>query len=390
MDIDSNFTKKLDMKIEYLKMKNKYISLKNSLNNNQTGGGQNFKPGDRFVSSGYYGRVIRTAMIDEFGLDLYALTTYYVVEYDNGSNNYYPNAIRVERNGRTHFVLSENDMEKADESSVPKLGNLDDILNRFNNNNDIVKPSVSSCRFKRNQKVILLDGTYFIRDTASDTYLENKNGTIDMVFKDIKGNCMYNVLLSDGRTVAEVPENKLRSYHGSSLIDYVPKLNDVNAILNQNSPSNNLLKINDIVSPPKNNNKKSFDIYDALKINNINATFSDNLYSPYSTSNTKTVFVPQLINTKDYDLDEENDSEYVEEIINFYYKKVLKWITDDIEYKKVKKHNKFMKSKKGYQYLTKILKSFVKKNNNIKWYDMRSKDVIDDVKDYIKSKLVSI
>ena len=80
-----------------------------------------------------------------------------------------------------------------------------------------------------------------------------------------------------------------------------------------------------------------------------------------------------------------------EDVINYYHKKILEWIKNkDIEFTKFKKHNKLIKSKKGIEYVEIILKLFLKKNKQLKWYDLRHEDNKDNVREFIREKLSAI
>ena len=78
-----------------------------------------------------------------------------------------------------------------------------------------------------------------------------------------------------------------------------------------------------------------------------------------------------------------------EEVTKFYLTKTIKWLGKNQEFAKVKKQEKFIKSKKGSGFMYKILKSFIKKNQ-VNWYELRADDNYEDVKDYIREKLLQL
>ena len=91
-----------------------------------------------------------------------------------------------------------------------------------------------------------------------------------------------------------------------------------------------------------------------------------------------------------YDIQDVGDNfELQEDLTDFFYQKTLKWLDKDLEFNKVKKTKKIIKSKKGRVYINKILKAFVKKNK-VNWYELRDEKNYDDVKEYIRTKLNSL
>ncbi len=96
------------------------------------------------------------------------------------------------------------------------------------------------------------------------------------------------------------------------------------------------------------------------------------------------VYAPKLIK-----FDEEEsfiDDEYIDEITDYFHNKTLKWIKEDHEFASLKKHLKYLKTVKGYAFIRKTLKSFVK-TNKINWYDLRTKNNYDDIKEHIRLKM---
>jgi hypothetical protein len=170
-----------------------------------------------------------------------------------------------------------------------------------------------------------------------------------------------------------------------------------------NSPNNNsgndnnlFLPINNnILSPVKdysqiiNSNDYSTsqkpDLLTLMTLNSISENIRDTfkprtvLYNPYLDS----PFLKQEIQNIG------NDEDLQDNVTKYYHSKTIKWIQNEHEFAKAKKHLKFVKSKKRLPYLKKVLKSFVKKFGK-NWYELRDDDTKDDVQEYIRKKLVSL
>ena len=126
------------------------------------------------------------------------------------------------------------------------------------------------------------------------------------------------------------------------------------------------------------------DILTLIALNAINENMRDSrriTVRPYS---------PYLESPYRQDVQDIGDNENLkEDVVDFFYNKTLKWLDKDIEFAKVKKTKKVMKSMKGESYIYKILSSFVKKNR-VNWYELRDEKNFEDVKDYIRLKLGSL
>lgn len=75
------------------------------------------------------------------------------------------------------------------------------------------------------------------------------------------------------------------------------------------------------------------------------------------------------------------DPKVHDQIINFFQKKIIKWMNNNL----IKKNIDFIKSKEGYEYIYRLIRKFVKKEN-VKWYELREKNYVL-IKDYFIRKL---
>jgi hypothetical protein len=212
------------------------------------------------------------------------------------------------------------------------------------------------------------------------------------------GEIRYNVKLNDGRIVS-VPFEELRdveltprkissSYSetdsdsrsiGTSTEDLIPLKKHVPYSPPCYGPSCS------VTSPPSRSSSiGDKDILALIALNAINENIRDSrriTVKPYS---------PYLESPYRYDVEDIGDNEDLkEDVTEFFYNKTLKWLDKDIEFAKVKKTKKILKTKKGESYIYKILGSFVKKNN-VNWYELRDEKNFEDVKDHIRLKLGSL
>lgn len=83
-----------------------------------------------------------------------------------------------------------------------------------------------------------------------------------------------------------------------------------------------------------------------------------------------------------YDYQDLNkDPKVHEQIINFFQKKIIKWMNNNL----IKKNINFIKSKEGYERIYHLIRKFVKKEN-VKWYELREKNYAL-IKEYFIKKL---
>lgn len=205
------------------------------------------------------------------------------------------------------------------------------------------------------------------------------------------GEIRYNVKLSDG-TIVSVPFKELKD------VELTPRKITLSTASETDSDTRSIGTSTEDLLPKKSttftptftpifNPRSSMDDKDILTLialNTINENIRDSKriivtpYSPYLESPYRQE--PQNIG------DNEN---LKEDVTDFFYTKTLKWLDKDIEFAKVKKTKKVMKSMKGESYIYKILSSFVKKNK-VNWYELRDENNFEDVKDYIRLKLGSL
>jgi hypothetical protein len=77
------------------------------------------------------------------------------------------------------------------------------------------------------------------------------------------------------------------------------------------------------------------------------------------------------------------------DVTTFYYNKVLKWIKSYPEFSHLKKHEKFLKTRDGLDYIYNLLRLFVKKSQ-ANWYDLRDPTNYSTVKDYLRFKIGAV
>jgi len=119
-------------------------------------------------------------------------------------------------------------------------------------------------------------------------------------------------------------------------------------------------------------------------LNIINSPFSPSLQSYIDVNNI-------LKSSNNSILDISEDRTLQDSVTDYYHKKILKWIDKkDIEFAKFKKHKKFLNKPEGKEYVHTTLKLFLKKHRHLKWYDLRSDDNYEDVKEFIRTKIANI
>ena len=103
-------------------------------------------------------------------------------------------------------------------------------------------------------------------------------------------------------------------------------------------------------------------------------------------SKVKNYFVPPpIISTLREGVDINKDPQLRKVVTNFYYKKIIKWMSKYEDFKHTKKNLKKMKSKDGYKITYNLLRKYVK-NNNVNWYNLREL-LYNSVKDYLRYEL---
>ena len=81
------------------------------------------------------------------------------------------------------------------------------------------------------------------------------------------------------------------------------------------------------------------------------------------------------------------NKELQHDVTSYFLNCLIDWISYDKDFKRFKSDLSFFRSEKGYDFMHKLLRIFVRKGNT-NWYDLRLQEPL--VKDYIKHKLNSI
>ena len=220
---------------------------------------------------------------------------------------------------------------------------------------------INTCKFYKGEKIIISNETLMFVVPLETRYVDFKQGIIDEILPRSQYTtppyiCLYNILFNDNTKAVEVHEYKIKKQASNSTI--IPIQYDNNQILNQMT-INELLLLNNINQTQ------------AIKTNKI-ISINQSLYNP----------------TYDYqDLNE--DKKLQNEVIIFYHNKLIKWLDENEEFKKLKKHLKFIKSKNGINYIKTVIKLYIKKHN-AKWYELRDDINYDNVKEAIRKNLLTI
>jgi hypothetical protein len=199
-------------------------------------------------------------------------------------------------------------------------------------------------------------------------YVDFKQGIIDEVLPRSQYTsppyiCLYNILFDDFTKAVEVHEYKIKKQSNNSSL--IPVQYD-------NTTINNLSKLFDTQT-----------INDLLLLNNLNQITKKNKLIPINQTINQTTN-----NLLEYqDLNE--DKKLQNEVIIFYHSKTIKWLDENEEFKKLKKHLKFIKSKNGINYIKTVIKLYIKKHN-AKWYELRDDMNYDNVKEYIRKNLLTV
>jgi hypothetical protein len=107
--------------------------------------------------------------------------------------------------------------------------------------------------------------------------------------------------------------------------------------------------------------------------------------NPYS--DVTNYFVPppliRVVREKDYNINK--DPKYRKIVTKFFYRKVIKWMTDYKKFKHTKKNLKIIESNEGFDIIYQMLRKFVNENE-VNWYDLEE-ELYEQVKDYLRFKL---
>jgi hypothetical protein len=248
--------------------------------------------------------------------------------------------------------------------------------------------SFLTCRFNIGDKVSISDKTLRFINPFRDEYVKFKPGVIKNILPPVGSSCLYEVQFRDGSIATEIFENDLRK--GVQIV--IDPLSPSGPITTTDSETQTDFQTQTNYRPhavilpvsPRQSDSKP-DLLTLIALNNLNETLRDSLkpktvlHNPYLQS----PFLKQEIQNIG------NDEYLQDDVTEYYYNKTIKWIQNEHEFGKAKKHLKFIKSKKGFPYLKKVLTSFVKKTGK-NWYELRDDDTKDDVQEYIRMKLVSL
>lgn len=230
--------------------------------------------------------------------------------------------------------------------------------------------SDSICKYKVGQSIQIKNRTIRFSNPFRDEYVTYKVGRISKILPlNSFGECYYNILFDDNTEGVEVSEKYIQRYYDSTSINLSDTLSSVIDVLQ--SP---------LVESPLILNKST--IGNLALLNNLNQTVNRTKSSANSQL-VSSLFLP------DTTQDVGENPQLQEEVTKFYLNKTIKWLGKNQEFAKVKKQQKFIKSKKGSGFIYKTLKSFIKKNH-VNWYELRSDDNYEDVKDYIREKLLQL
>jgi len=226
----------------------------------------------------------------------------------------------------------------------------------------------SSCKYRVGDSVKIVNRTIRFSNPFRDEYVVHKVGRISQVLPlNSYGECYYNILFDDRTEGVEVSEKFIQRYYNPGSASLSDSLSTVIDILQ--SPLSSAL------------------VSDKSTLANL--ALLSNLNQTIGKTQSKSVANAQLVSSlflPDNTEDVGENPKLQEQVTKFYLDKTIKWLGKNPEFAKVKKHAKFIKSKKGMGYIYKTLKSFIKKTH-INWYDLRSDDNYEDVKDYIREKL---
>jgi len=223
----------------------------------------------------------------------------------------------------------------------------------------------SSCKYRVGDNIKISNRTIRFANPFRDEYVVYKVGRISQILPlNSFGECYYNILFDDRTEGVEVSEKFIDRYYDSNLSDTLSSVIDV-----LQSPLASVLT----------SNKST--LANLALLSNLNQTVSKSQSRSASNSQlVSSLFLP------DTTQDVGDNPKLQEQVTKFYLDKTIKWLGKNPEFTKLKKQLKFIQSKKGMSYIYKTLKSFIKKTR-VNWYDLRSDDNYEDVKDYIREKL---
>ena len=243
-------------------------------------------------------------------------------------------------------------------------------------------PFGTACKYKVGDSIQIKNRTIRMSNPWRDEYITYKVGRISQVLPlNSYGECYYNILFDDNTEGGEVSEKHIQRFYDSGT----------------GSLSDSLSSVIDALQSPLGSLSNKTTLANLALLNNLNQTVGKSNLSLLSNLNqtvgkSKSGANTQLVSSlflPDTTQDVGENPKLQEEVTKFYLNKTIKWLGKNQEFAKVKTQEKFIKSKKGSGFIYKILKSFIKKNH-VNWYELRSDDNYEDVKDYIREKLLQL
>lgn len=106
-----------------------------------------------------------------------------------------------------------------------------------------------------------------------------------------------------------------------------------------------------------------------------------------SDTNKKNIFVPPpfIPTIREYQ-NVNNDKKLQKNVTMYFFGKVLDWVSYDDNFKSLKKHIKYLDSKKGVRLVYYLLDRFVR-HGQTNWYDLKDPQY-NLTKDYLRFKLI--
>ena len=257
--------------------------------------------------------------------------------------------------------------------------------NKMDSNKD--RSFGTTCKYKVGESIQIKNRTIRMSNPFRDEYITYKVGRISQVLPlNSYGECYYNILFDDRTEGVEVSEKHIQKYYDSgtgsdNLSDSLSSIIDAlqSPILGSSSLSNKTTLANLALL---NNLNQTVGKSNLSLLSNLNQTVGKSK-SGANNQLVSSLFLP------DTTQDVGENPKLQEEVTKFYLTKTIKWLGKNQEFAKVKKQEKFIKSKKGSGFMYKILKSFIKKNQ-VNWYELRADDNYEEVKDYIREKLLQL
>jgi hypothetical protein len=199
---------------------------------------------------------------------------------------------------------------------------------------------LKNCKYYPGDQIMVSNETLIFSVPFETRFVDFKKGYIETVLPRIPNTnppyiCLYNLVFDDLTKAIEVPEYKIKRQSNSLIpvkYDTLQMINDLALINNMNLSKN----------------KRKLDYQDLNE-----------------------------------------DKKLQDDVVVYYHNKTIRWLDENEEFKKVKKHLKFIKSTNGLNFIKTALKLYIKKYDT-KWYELRDDINYDNVKEYIRKHLTTI